>query len=103
MDNPEILETLVTQETGHNVSSISGLSILDCRSVLSNVYLLPIVCYFSCVTNVSSISGLFILHCRPVLPNVYLLPIVCPVSCVTNELTIQRYWKHWSHKKQDIQ
>jgi hypothetical protein len=47
-----------------NASSISGLSILDCRSVLSNVYLLPIVCPVSCVTNVSSISGLSILDCR---------------------------------------
>jgi hypothetical protein len=34
-----------------NVSSISGLSILDSRSVLSNVYLLPIVCHFSSMTN----------------------------------------------------
>ena len=44
-----------------NVSSISGLSVLDCLSVFSNVYLLPIVCPVSCVTNVSSISGLSIL------------------------------------------
>jgi hypothetical protein len=63
-----------------SVSSISGFSILDCRSVLSNVYLLPIVYHFSCVTNVSSISGLSILDSRSVLSNVYLLPIVCHFS-----------------------
>jgi hypothetical protein len=72
-----------------NVSSISGLSILDCRLVLSNVYLLPIVCHFSSMTNVSSISGLSILDCRSVLSNVYLLPIVCPVSCGENWATIK--------------
>jgi hypothetical protein len=107
-----------------NASSFSGLSILDCHLVLSNIYLLPIVCPVSCVTNVSSISGLSILDCRSVFSNVYLLHIVCPVSCVTNvssisglsildcrsvlssgnhEWTIQRYWKHWSHQTQDIQ
>jgi hypothetical protein len=77
MENPEILETL-----------ISGLSILDSRSVLSIVYLLPIVCHFSSLTNVSSISGLSILDCRSVFSNVYLLPIVCPVTCVTNVSSI---------------
>ena len=62
-----------------NVSSISGLSILDCLSVFSNVYLLPILCSVFCVTNVSSISGLSNLDCRSVLSNVYLLPILCSV------------------------
>jgi hypothetical protein len=59
MENPEMLETLVTPDTG----------LLDCRSVLSNVYLLhvPIVCPVSCVINVSSISGFSILDCRSVL------------------------------------
>jgi hypothetical protein len=74
MDNPEILETLVTQDTGHTIGS----------SILSNVYLLPIVCPVSCVTNVSSISGLSILDCLSVLSNVYLLPIACSVSGVIN-------------------
>jgi hypothetical protein len=55
----------------------TGNIILDCCSVFSNVYLLPIVCPVSCVTNVSSISGLYILDFRSVLSNVYLLPIVC--------------------------
>jgi hypothetical protein len=80
MGNPDILETVV----------------------LSNVYLLSIVCSVSCVTNVSSISGLSILDCLSVLSNVYLLPIVCKPRD-NQEWTTQIYWKHWSHKTQDIQ
>jgi hypothetical protein len=77
MYNPEILETLVTRHVScvTNASSISGLSILDCRSVLSNVYLLSIVCPVSGVTNVFSISGLSIFDCHSVLSNIYLLDI----------------------------
>jgi hypothetical protein len=40
-----------------NVSSISGFSTLDCGSVLSNVYLLPIVCPVSCVTKATIKHG----------------------------------------------
>jgi hypothetical protein len=35
---------------------LSRLSILDCRSVFSNVYLLPTACPVSCVPNVTSVS-----------------------------------------------
>jgi CxxC motif-containing protein len=86
MDNPEILETLVTQ-------------ILDCLSVLSNVYLLPIVCPVSCVTNVSNFSGLSVLDCLSVFSNVYLLPIVCPVSCVTNVSSISGLTGNIGHRR----
>ena len=71
-----------------NVSSISRLSILDCRLVFSNFYLIPTLYPVLCVTNVSSISGLSVLDCLSVFSNVYLLPIVCPVSCVTNVSSI---------------
>jgi hypothetical protein len=67
MDNPEILQTL-------DVSSISGLSILDCHSVFLYAYLPPIVCPVSYVSNVSSISGLSILDCLSVLSDVYYNP-----------------------------
>jgi hypothetical protein len=59
-----------------NVSSISALSILDCRSVFSNVYLLPTVYHVSCVTNVSNISGLSILFFLLVFSNVILETLV---------------------------
>jgi hypothetical protein len=71
MDNPDIVETLVKQDTGivylvscvTNVSSISELSILHCNSVFLYAYLPPILCPISYVSNVSSISGLSILDC----------------------------------------
>jgi hypothetical protein len=82
MDNPEILETLVTQVV-HSLFRLrfSLTFIYYLRYVLCLVYpMLPVFldCPFLIAPSVFS--------------NVYLPPIVCPVSCVLCDQCFQYFW-----------
>jgi hypothetical protein len=90
-----------------NVVSLSGLFILDCRSVFSNVHLLPIVCPVYCVTNVSSISGLSILDCSfgfqsrlfPNFKDCFIFLFICPLFYIYfNKYFSQTKWNWWINR-----